>query len=434
MAIAFRSTTTGASNTSTTSTISLPAGTTTGDVTVLFCQQATAAGGGGAVPAMTAPAGWTVLVASNGVIVCWRAYQSGDPTSGITMTSSLANWWQSLAVTYSGCDTTSPIDASCSCFNISGSATNNNIYRAPSICPNFNASVLLLLYSRGASSASTIALPGGTTGRANTATGPAMRICEMTLTDGTPTGDIDTTQSPTTDSHFGMSLALKTSGASGAVLAPARPTFAGIWNFNRNGSPIAFQLDHLNVQDQDLTIAFLSGAGTAITAPSGWTQLSTQLGATAFARTWSTGDPTTPSFTWTGAVFEAIDGIVLRRTGSGAVNPIVDASGANSGGTTVAVPALTPTTTVDMLLTYFGTRQSGAGTWSGVTGGLSDIDINATGPCVRLSSLMPAPNPTTAYSATFTAATDAVAVLVRAAPVGTGLPTTTTQARAMILA
>lgn len=439
MAIAFRANATGASVNAATSTIALPAGTTTGDVTVLFAQQATGSAAAGAVPTMTPPAGWTMLVAFNGVIVCWRAWQAGDPATGILFTSNLSGWWLSLAVTYSGCDTAAPIDAACPCFNITGvavSATFNNIFRAPSICPNFNASVLLTLYSNGGSAGGTIAVPGGTTSRANTAVGPSLLICEKTLTDGTPTGDIDTTRAANTDSHFGMSLALKASGAVGATLATARPTFGAIFNSNLSTGPIGFPLDHLNVQNGDLVIAFFSGNGTALTAPGGWTQLTSVQGAWCFYRRWLTGDSTTPIFSWTGGAgtFFAIDGLCLRRAGSGTTNPTIDTSGVNSATVTATTPVLTPSGAAEMLFAYIGTRTAAAGTWSGVTGGLSNIDISTAGPSYRFSSLMPSGSPTTSYSATFSVggtAVDALAVLVGSAA---AVVTTTAQARVMVMA
>lgn len=424
MAIAFRSTSTGSSTNSTTSTISLPAGTTTGDVTVMFAQQASpATGASGAVPTMTAPSGWTVLNAVNGVIVCWRAYQAGDPSTGITFTSSLTNWWESLAVTYSGCDTTAPIDASCACWAQTAntvSATKFGFYRAPSILPNFNADVLLTLASNGGSSGGTITPPGGVTQRANTSVGPALNVCEKVLTDGSPTGDFDATGfASANDSHFGMSIALKTAGATAATLAAPRPTFGALWNYDNNAASFTVPLDHLGVQNGDLVLLFTSGL-SSVSLLSGWTQLAGSVqGARIFYRTWSIGDSTTPAFTVTGGNYVSADAVVLRKAGASAINPTIDTSGINSATGTVSTPSLTPAAAAEMLLAYFGTRVANAGTWSGVTAGLNNIDINTVGPCLRLSSLTPSGNPTIAYSATFSlgGTIDAAAVLVAAASV-----------------
>jgi hypothetical protein len=419
VAIAFRSTSTGSSANATTSTIALPSGTTTGDVTLLFAQQATSTAQGlNTLPTMTAPSGWTVLVAAAGVIVCWRAYQGGDPATGITFTSNQTNWWESLAVTYSGCDTTAPIDASCTCMVISGTTgTSYNLFRAPSIQPNFNASVLLALYARAQSAGATIALPAGMTARANTAVGPPLRICEKTLTDGTPTGDIDTTCSTTQYPQFGMSIALKTSGASAATPAAPRPTVAGLFNIIQNIATLALPIDHMLVQDSDLLVLLTCGVGSAQTL-SGWTQVAALQGANVFTKTWHTGDSGTPTFSITAGItsWVAADLIILRKQGVSTFNVVADTTGTGSGASSATAPSITPATAVDLLLVYFGGHASGAGSWSGVTAGLSDININAVGPSSRLSRLAPSPSPSGAFSATLSTPVDAFSGLFQVAP------------------
>lgn len=373
-----------------------------------------------------------MLVAASTIVVCWRAYQAGDATTGLTFTSTLGNWWESCGVTYSGCDTTTPIDAASFCFGLSaGLATQNNLFRAPSILPNFNSDTLLVLYANGESAGRTIAVPGGTTSRANVTTGPTLRIADKTLTDGTPTGDIDTTCVANTATHFGMSIALKTAGASGATLATARPTFGAIFNTEQNASSFVVHLDFLAVQNGDLVVVFTCGPSTTLPL-AGWTQLTSVQGANIFYRTWSTGDTMTPTFSVSPSGYVAVDAVALRRAGSGTWNPAIDTSGVNSATSTAAVPALTPAGLAELLLTYFGSRISGSASWSGVTGGLSDLDINSAGPCLRFSSLMPSGSPTTAYSATLSGgnAVDAAAVLIGGAPVSSAAQ----QALAMVLA
>jgi hypothetical protein len=417
MAIAFRSTSTGPNSNATTTAIALPAGTTTGDVTVLLAQQASS----GAT--MTVPAGWTALCAGNGVIVCYRVYQAGDPTSGITSTSSAAAFWESLAVTYSGCDTTTPVDASSFCYNIPTTALTGNRYRAPSICPNFNNAMLMGLYSRNTTASAAITLPAGLTSRATTSSGPAALIGEKALTDGTPTGDLDATCTTDTNVQFGMSLVLKAAGAAAATLAAPRPTFGGFYKLQTNTATVTLPLNLLNVQNGDLVAALSCGPST-LQPLAGWTQLGSVQGATVFARTWSTGDTQSPVFTVSGGQFFNLDVVILRRAGIATANVTLDGSGVASGTGTVATPSLTPAGATDLLLTYFGTRIVASGTWSAITAGLSDLDIITSGPCSRFSSLLPAATPSGAFSATLTpsAAVDAFAGLFRVAVAATAGP------------
>jgi len=419
VAISVRATSTGASANATTGTISLPAGTTTGDVTFIAYFQTMTNYNTGTVPTMTPPTGWTVLYNFGSSVVCYRAFQGGDPSTGITCTSTATNWWESVAITYSGADTTTPIDCFAANPRFAGSGGTFAILpllcRAPSLNPNYNNSRLLCIFSEGGSAGTTIALPSGLTAQVNTAVGPALRMADKVLTDGTPTGTFDATVTGAkANLFFGMSIVVKASGAAAATLASAQPTVCGFCNDELNTSTVTLLLDRLNVQNNDLVVFAASGPDTVTSPPSGYTQQSSQLGAIIYTHPWLTGDTTAPVFTFSAGSFKAWAVALIRQTGvgSGGVNQdqiAVTTATATSNPTTTTTTQ-TPAGANDLLLVVFGSSTTIAGTWSAVTAGLTDEVINPSGPGLRFGWVLPAASPTGTFSATWTASSGSVAL------------------------
>jgi hypothetical protein len=423
MAIAVRGTSTGVSNNSTTTTISLPAGVAVGDVSFIVYEQVSALG---TPPTVTPPAGWTVELNVNGTLVCWRAFQAGDATTGISASSNLSNWWLSLCTTYSGLDTASPIDAQINNFTYANPTGDTFSYiplvcRAPSLCPNFMGSQLLCVYTYNSSAGRAIGLPAGLTARVSTATGPNLRMCDKALTDGTPTGAFDATVSGTRGQlFFGMQIALKASGAAPATLAAARPEVVGTFNRSTSGISLTLPLTALNVRDGDMVVAAFSRSGGTIGAPGGYVQQTSLNGALIYTYLWRAGDTLTPAFTMTGAAWTNSAISLVRVVGVSALPVSFDKVGTatNTGApATVTIGTQTPSYSAGLLLVAFGSTTTTVGTWSGVTAGLTDEAVIASGPGFRWSWMSPATVPTGAFAATWTTGAsvplDGAALLLR---------------------
>lgn len=415
MAITVRATSAGPNSNSTTTSISLPSGTTTGDVTVIGYVHTNIA----TTTTLTGPAGWTVLFADAHNLICWRAFQSGDATTGIAAVSDSSNWWESLAVTYTGLDTTNPVDAFNFFTNVSANpngAPTNNLYRAPTLNPNYAGSRLLCIFAENGSSGGTLALPSGLTAQVATGNGPLMRMADKALTDGTPTGDFNSSiGSAGTNVHFGAQIALKASGAAATTVAAAYPRIAGIKNFDLSTNSQALDLLQLNVQDGDLVVFFCANgattAGTVSSPPSGYTAQTNTLSACVYTHLWSTGDTKTPTFGFSGTTgFRNMLVLLIRKVGVSASGVSVDlcdvARVTGSSPLSVTSNSITPATAYDLLIEYIAGGGGGAtpsGTWSALSNtGLTDEDVMSAGPCSRLSWLQPASNPTGTFAATLT--------------------------------
>jgi hypothetical protein len=430
MAIVFRAGSAGPNNNATSTTISLPTGTTTGDVTIAaFIQAQTAYT---TALSLAPPSGWNVLVNMGGVLVCWRAWQSGDPTS-ITANSSASLWWESLCVSYSGLDTAAPIDASSGhyAFSQAGAGTiQSSRYRAPSLNPRFNGSCLLSIFGVGSTSGATLGLPAGMTARAITSSGPSLRMCDKSLTDGTPTGNLLSSGPSNYCLHFGAQIALKAAGATAATLADPAPVLAGMVNCTNNVNAYTLPLDLLNVQDGDMVLFFAANAsGSVSSAPVGYTSQSNISSAVMYSRVWKTGDATSPVFTFSDTNYRNMDVWLMRKTGASALPLSVDQVAVNtttaSAAVTSATPSLTPAVANEILIALFGVAGSpGPGSWSAVTAGLTDEDVDSNGPGIRLGWAAAA-SPTGAFSATWSRAGNntlsALAALIRVGGGGGGV-------------
>jgi hypothetical protein len=407
MSIAFVASSVGPNNSATSTTLTLPTGyNTAGNVTVAVFTQTCQSGDLNALPTFTPPSGWTVLFSCAGTIVCYRVYQTGDGSS-ITASSTGSNFWISTVDTYSGCDTTAPIDNFASLINYE--SDNTALFRAPQLNPNFNNSMLIAGFTSNQTSGSPSwsTTPSGFTQRGNSNAGPHVWTGEKALTTGAATGDQTITGENSISFHVGFQIALKASGASAATLAAAYPYIAGlsgqVFGSISNFSPA---LDHLNVQNNDLVVFIMPTAGI-YTAPSGYTNQNNTVGGKVYTHLWQTGDTKAPTFTYvSGSNFLTYTVFVLRAMGAGATQVYLDQlSAALTSGTTTATgttPSLTPAGASELLLAFFGRNtSSGTDVWSAISGGLM-VDVNSSAMITVAGHVLPAASPTGSFSATDT--------------------------------
>jgi hypothetical protein len=78
---------------------------------------------GSAADVLTPPAAWTTINNAAGTGLFYRAFQKGDPTTGITFTSRRTDWFISPCIAYTGLDTSAPIDANTSFYEVGKSRT-----------------------------------------------------------------------------------------------------------------------------------------------------------------------------------------------------------------------------------------------------------------------------------------------------------------------
>jgi hypothetical protein len=411
MAISLRGTSTGPNSNGASTTISLPAGIAANDVSYIAVVQTGA-------NAVTGPAGWTLVTTANlaavGIGVWRRVYQGGDPTTGIAFTSAGSNWWESACIAYTGADTSTPEDDvnSCAMFEPSGSSfsTTNlrHTIRASSVSPNFNSSQLIYIALDSNAGGGSISLPSGAglSSRASTGAGPSIVIGDKALTDGTPTGNLDTNGTNTSNNRYevGVQIALKTSGASAATLAAARPTFAQLSGGYASVASLSYSPRLVNVQDGDLVAVWFGGSVVTVTPPAGYATASNREGAFLFTHTWNTGDTLTPQFTMSSNANEAFLATVIHKSGISVGNkPILDGESDGNGAGSITLAGLTPAGSNDLLTFWAANYNINAGTWSGIAPSGLTQDMLSSGTMNTLFGWkFPSASPSGSFTATLT--------------------------------
>jgi hypothetical protein len=404
-AIAFVATSTGPNTSATSETLTLPTGyNTAGNVTVaVFTQTCTVSG---TIGVITAPSGWTTLLNTPCTLVVYRAYQGGDGATITATSTSTSNWWISVADTYSGVDTTTPVDNFSSFVTIRTDTT--NLFRAPQLNPNFNNSMLLVGFTSNQSSGSPSwsGKPAGFTQRGNSDSGPHIWTGEKALTNGTGTGDQTITGETAINFHVGFQLALKQSGAAAATLDPPFPYIAGVSGtvIGVVGATFTPHLDYVNVQNNDIVLVSILGAGV-FTTPAGYTKENATQGAVIYSHQWLTGDTLTPTFTYSsGSAYTPYSVHTIRPMSAANVYKDQISGALTSGTTTVTgtTNSLTPAGSNELLLAIFGRNpSSGTDVWSAVSGGLT-TDINSSSLLNVAGHVSGAASPTGTFSATDT--------------------------------
>jgi len=189
--------------------IAVPSGTAVGDIMVACL------GYRGNVVGITPPSGWTLISRTNEVThmslsMYYRAFVAGD--TSFTWTFALNVNAASVIVSYSGCDTTSPVD-------VSATQTNNAslTITGPSVTTTF-ANDMGLSIALSESSGQNFAVPTGQTLRAYASahgasvnnSGCSIGVWDKLLPSIGATGTWTTTQDNSRDS-IGGTVALKTS-------------------------------------------------------------------------------------------------------------------------------------------------------------------------------------------------------------------------------
>lgn len=409
MTVAVVGTSVGPNTNGTSTSTSLPSGTTTGDVTILAVVFQSAV-------TLVPPSGWAAIVNVPGFLVCYRVYQAGDPTSVTTTATTGTGFWESLGIAYSGLDTTNPVDAANVCPLYSSISA---AYYAPSVSPGFATDTLLCIYGRGGSAAgSALTLPSGLTSQVSTVAGPCLQIASKTLTSAAPTGPQKATGTISNQAQVGAQIALKAAGAT-AVSPTPQTTLAGIQFFYSNSASWGPNLTNLGVLPGDLVVVFASGPDlSTLTPPAGYTLAASIPNVVdMFTHSFVSGDAVAPLFTTSLSFFEA-QMLLVRGQGSGAALPSLDISGTASGSSgTVTSPNLTSAGSNELLCCFFGVPSTAGGTWTTLPTGFSDDPNSGSGPSTVLGWLEPAANPTGAFTA---AQSQGIAIGVIAALFGLG--------------
>lgn len=401
MAISLRATSTGPNSHSTSTTINLPSGTTTGDFTIIVGSYLN-------LTTVTPPSGWTNIINANGQFACYRMWQSGDPSS-VTFTGSTTNWWATAAASYTGVDATTPIDTSNSCFANTKNWGSNSLYKAPSVNPSWNNDLLLaVLWNSPFVGGGTLTPASGFTSRVVSNPGPCVAITDKQLSSAAATGDAVSTWLNTSASLVGAAqIALHASGDTAA--APADPSITWGAVYANNGlfsgpGTITIPLSSLNAQQDDLICIFAADnnlGGAYPTAPTGYTLQASGNGSFLWTRSYQSGDAD-PGIVLSATNYSAHAAIALRSVGS-ASPPVIDQvnSAAGSGSpSTATLSSLTPATATEYLLAWFGQNDtSGGDTWT-PPGGLTQQLTSTFGPSGLVCDTQPASVPTGTISGT----------------------------------
>lgn len=401
MSISVRTTSTGPNNQSTTTTISLPTGTTTGDLTILFGSQNVTAGGSAAT--VTIPSGWTSIYNANGQFACYRLWQSGDPSS-VTVSSTLNAWWHTGMITYIGCDATTPIDVSNGFLytQSGGQESVNGVYRVPSVNPTYQNDLLvaIVMYSN-ASSVSGPTTPSGWTSRLTASGGPNFTLYDKQLSSSAATGDLTVTWSATTTSSgffdTSIMIALHASGDTAATQAQATVIWNGFHAITVNTSSGTFLLDRLGTQTGDLVVIWGAANTGTLSAPSGYTTKVNSNNCFLLTRTYQNGD-TNPTLTYTSAGFIGMFALVLRMSCSAGGVPTIGSINTATGAGTATIPSETPLTSYDKLLGLWAEGTTSTSTWTPPST-LTTWTKSGFGPDFLVADIQPASNPTGTYTA-----------------------------------
>ena len=397
-AITVRSTSTGPNSLGSSTTINLPSGTTTGDVTIIAGCNAGSPSSPAPVPA---PSGWTNICNSNGLFVVYRVYQGGDPSSvTFTQTGGVSDWWETAAATFIGVDTSNPIDTSNSYFSYLTN-TPNTTWRAPSVAPNYSGGLLLAIFCDNSSGGGSVPLPTGLSSIAAATGGPSVLIAGKPIATPTvQTGDYTATKSGVA-CKMGCQVALKASGAASVTAATPIITWGGQWSFASSSSSVTVPFSGVGMQQNDLAVVCLSLDTTTSSTPSGWTQQATG-GARVylFTHPWTAGDPD-PTFTFGVGAYMMASAYVLRSTNGqqATIDQVNTASG--SGSPNVAtLSSLTPATATEYIFAYWGSgATSGGGTWT-APGGMTNQFASTYEPSTLVCDVQPAANPTGTFAGT----------------------------------
>ena len=390
MTISVRATSTGPNNLSTSTTINLPTGTTTNDLTVIL-------GGHSGGNAVTVPSGWTAVCNANGTFAIYRVYQGGDPSSLTISASGGSDWWETVAASFIGVDTTTPIDTSNSFFLNMGIGPQGT-WRAPSVAPNFNNSLLLACFVDGTSLGGSITGPGGSYSTViGSGGGPSVLITSRQLSSAAQTGDCTGSIGHTNQPKMGVQIALHASGDSAATVASPIVTWGGLTTAQSSGTGFTVGLSTIGALQNDLVCVCVVSQGTA--SISGYTTQGSGNNVYLFTHPFTTGDPDPTASLGTAGFY--IFGAFLLRSTSGALATIdqTNTQGGSGSPSSATLSTLTPATASEYLVAFWGDSDSVSGTFTpdGSLTTQAQIDNN---PSILIMDTQPASNPTGTFTST----------------------------------
>ncbi len=427
MAISLRGTSTGPNSFAHATTINLPTGTTTGDLTIVV-------GSYFNLSAVTVPAGWTAAFNFNGQFAFYRVFQVSDPSSLTISAAGVTNaFWQTAAISYIGCDGSTPVDVVNACVSIENGAQASSwgtgYFNAPSVNPNFVNDLLVGCFINGNSGGGgSFAAPSGFTARVSSTAGPNVGIADKQLSSAAATGNAITTNFgglANDDPYSGVMIALHASGDTPSAQSAATVIWGGVAFHAANDSGpgnVTVPLSEIAAQQNDLICIFAVGSSGTLTAPAGYSTQQSGNGSYLFTRTFQAGDAN-PAVALSVTARTAVAAVALRLSyGAGSGAPIIDQtnSAAGSGSPTTAVLAsLTPGNAHEYLLTWFGQSDTtGSDTWT-PPAGLTKQAQNTFGPSAILYDIQPASVPTGTQTAQDTLANQifGIGLLVSPGPV-----------------
>lgn len=364
-----------ASGKATSLTLTLPTGTAAGEQVVVASTQPS-------TTTVTAPSGYTQVatVTSGGssplatTTVFRQTVVSGETSVKLTYSTASTAQAAVLAV-YKGVDPNLPIDVSATGFTSAAGTT----VTAPSVTPT-NADDQLVVFqgATGTFSGKTWTAPTGTTERVqgNSTANVSAGLADQPLTLGA-TG--------TRVSTYGASANL--TSVSVALSQPHTISLVGTATSSAKATSLTITLPTGTVAGDELVVASTQPSTTTVTAPSGYTQVTTvtsggsapKATTTVFRQTVVSGE-TSVTLTYSTSS-TAQSAVVAVYQGADPNLPIdVSATASTSAAsTTVTGPSVTPTYANDRLLVVQGATGTFSGkTWTAPTGTTEEAQSNAT--------------------------------------------------------
>ncbi len=324
---------------STALTIGMPTGTVEDDIMVA----ALTIRGGTGTTITTVPTDWTLLdIKRNSTTVLtqvmyWKKAAAGE--SGSYTWNFTSNKASGVLLSYANVDPTSPIGTSSGQVNAS-----SGTYTAPSVSTTVSNEMLVGFF-------------GVATG--TTISSATMTIRGQDASTGAGAGSRTTTA--------GADLIIPSAGATGAKTATggAAVNVGQVVTLKPSPRTSLKMAKPAGAVQSDLLLAAITITGnTSITPPSGWT--STQRNVTAsneiateiWYKVAGGSEPSSYTWSWTGA--QQASGAIAAYSGVDSASPVnTDGGQANTSGTTITAPAVSPTALGTMLVGVFGIANTG---------------------------------------------------------------------------
>lgn len=394
--------------------VTIPSGTTTNDVTVIYLVHESP------YTTFNTPAGWNLLKQCGGLAAFWRAYQGGD-ASTVTVSWNIFDWVTPGAVSYTGADTTTFVDgANCAFVGVTAASASykDNNHWAPEIVTSFQNGMEVLAYGNNSNSTTTWTTPSGFTARLNGA-GPNYQVYDKTISGGGLLPGVQALGNNNGTYKEGLHFAIKVSGASAASAASA-VSLVGIYDAGYGlqaasvterlltATPINF-IGVANLQAGDLIIHLCGFCTSGTVEPPGFVTLLSTHNSYISGRTFSALDNATfpiavSQATVSTYVFSQF--LVFRAVGSTQYPTLTASSAAGTDitnpSTGIVAPSIVPGSTTDALILWYVEPNGNTDTIGIPTGTLAFVS-SAVAPNWLVAYKNSPSNPTGTFTATGTA-------------------------------